>query len=405
MEKEKGIAREDMAEAIEGAIQSAAQRGPHAGQELKVSINPKNGALQAWFVLKVVDSVSDPLIEIHIEEARKEDSSVAIGDELLREMDPAALGRIAAQTARQTIMQRVRQFERERVYDDYKDLVGDIVSGVVRRRDGPDLIVDLGNAEAALPSRECIPGEEYSIGDRIRGLLLNIDAQGRGPELVISRSHPNFVRRLFELEVTELNDGTISIAGIAREPGYRTKLCVASDDSRVDPVGACVGARGARVKAIVRELGGEKVDVIRYYEDPEQMLAEALKPAQPKNVRIDEEARRIHFEVDESELAVALGSRGRNARLTSRLMGWRLDIAKEEKKDVAFEQRVEQAVEGLHQISGINEQQAALLVQSGITSPAAFEGVTQIDLEEIGFEAADAAHIMKEVRAYFAKQS
>lgn len=404
MEKEKGIPRQDMISAITMAIKNAAQKGVHAGRQLKIEIDERTGALSAWALMNVVDSVGDPETEVHVEKARQIDSKYNVGDILEEPMDPSYLGRIAAQTARQAIMQKIRQFEKERIYEDFKDQVGDIITGTVRRRDRGDLIVDLGKAEAMLPARERIPGEDYSPGERIRCLLLNIENTMRGPELVLSRSHPRFVRRLFELEVTEIADKTVTIEGMAREPGYRTKLAVKSHDPKVDPVGACVGARGARVKTIVRELGGEKIDIIHWRENPKELLEEAMKPAVPKNIYVDERDHRVYFEVSEGDLPVAIGSKGRNAKLTSQLIGWKLDIRKEATEKVGFEQKVQRAVEGIHQIPNISEEDAQRLVSNGITSPEAFEGVTSADLQGLGFSEEGANAIMEKVEAYRSQQ-
>jgi N utilization substance protein A len=400
MEKEKGIPREDMTSAIANAIRSAATKGVNAGQELRVEINPKNGALQAWSILEVVDSVSDPLKEIHIERARELNPEVSVGLFIEKEMDPQQLGRIAAQTARQTIMQRLRQFEKERIYDDYKDYVGDIVTGVVRRRERGDLIVDLGKAEAILPPRERVPGEDYSPGERMRCLLLNIEPTNRGPELILSRASVRFVRRLFELEVAEIQDGTVQLEAIAREPGYRTKIAVSSRDPKVDPVGACVGARGARVKSIVRELGGEKIDIVKFSNDPVELLSEAIKPAEPMNVEIDEDTKRISFQVSEDNLSIAIGRRGQNARLTSRLLGWKLDISKLETGAPGFDERMRDAIKGWEGVSGISDELAAFLVQQGLVSPEAFEGVEAKDLEKMGFTEGDAIQVVKLIDAH-----
>ncbi len=400
MEKEKGISREDMISAIINAIKGAALRGGDSDQDLRIEIDSKTGEMQAWANLQVVETVSDPRMEILLEKARLEKEDAQVGDCLEREIDPAYLGRIAAQTARQTIMQRLRQFEKERIYDDYKDMIGDIVSGVTRRRERGDLIVDLGKAEAILPPKERVPGEDYAPGERIRCLLLNIDHGNRGPELILSRASVRFVRRLFELEVTEIADGTVTIETISREPGYRTKIAVNSNDSKVDPVGACVGARGARVKSIVRELSGEKIDIIRHYSDPIRMLEEAIKPAIPKNINLDEANRRILFEVSEDDLSVAIGRRGQNARLTSRLLGWKLDISKEQKLDDGFEARVEAAVAGWHDVSGISDETAQGLVNMGIVSPEAFIGVELNDLIDTGFSESEAKEIIEKVSEY-----
>ncbi len=401
MEKEKGISRPDMIEAISSAIASAAQKGVSAGQDIRVEINPKTGALKAWSILQVVDSVSDASLEIHVEKARAINADAQIGETIEKEVDPAYLGRIAAQTARQAIMQRIRQFEKDRIYDDYKDTVGDIVTGTVRRRERGDLIIDLGKAEAILPPRERVPGEDYAPGESIRCLLLKIEQTNRGPDIILSRSNLNFVRRLFELEVTEIADGTVSIEAMAREPGYRTKIAVNSSDPKVDPVGACVGARGARVKTIVRELGGEKIDIIRYYQDPLQLLEEALKPAVPKNIKVNEVERRIHFEVAEDDLSIAIGRRGFNAKLTSRLLGWKLDIGKEEIEAVGFDEKVAKAVEGLNAIEGLDPELASRLVTIGFASLEVFEGVEADDLVDAGLTAEEATDVISKVQAYF----
>lgn len=405
MEKEKGINRSDMIEAISASIASAAQKGVKAGQNVRVEINPKTGALKAWSILNVVDSVSDSSLEIHVEKARAIQPDAQVGDVIEKEVDPAYLGRIAAQSARQAIMQRIRQFEKDRIYDEYKDTVGDIVTGTVRRRERGDLIVELGKAEALMPPRERIPGEDYSPGESIRCLLLRIEQTNRGPEIILSRSNLNFVRRLFEVEVTEIADGTVTIEAMSREPGYRTKMAVHSSDPKVDPVGACVGARGARVKTIVRELGGEKIDIIPYHSDPVAFLEEALKPAVPKNVEVRESERRIRFEVAEDDLSVAIGRRGLNAKLTSRLLGWKLDIGKEEKEVAGFEQKVAKAVEGINMIPGIEPDVAERLVAMGLVSPEAFEGVSESDLMDAGFTEEEAADVIGKVHAFLEQKT
>jgi N utilization substance protein A len=396
MEKEKGIGRADMIATITNALKTAAQKGINSGQELKIEINPKNGQLHAWSLLKVVDSVSNPKAEIHIERAQNLKPGAVLGEVIEKEIDPSTLGRIAAQTARQAVMQRLRQFEKDRIYDDFKDQVGNIVTGTVRRRERNDLYVDLGKAEAVMPGKEQVPGEEYQPGERIRCLLMSIESTPRGPEIILSRASPRFVRRLFELEVTEIADGTVKIDAFAREPGYRTKIAVTSSDPKVDPVGACVGARGARVKTIVRELGGEKIDIIRYFADPREMVLEALKPAVPRDIIIDEKSHRILLRVATDDLAVAIGRKGQNARLTSRLIGWRLDI--EEFKAQGDNPR-QTAIDLLVKTFALSVETASRLVDMGINSPAAFEGVEADDLVDAGFEAAEAQNIITRVSA------
>ena len=396
MEKEKGIDRADMISAIVNAIKTAAMKGVNSGQELKIEIDPKNGTLHAWSLLKVVDSVSDPKTEIHIEKATILQPGIMLGEFIEKEIDPASLGRIAAQTARQAVMQKLRQFEKDRIYDDFKDMVGNIVTGTVRRRERNDIYVDIGKAEALLMGREQVPGEEYQPGDRIRCLLSEIASTPRGPELILTRSSPRFVRRLFELEVTEIADGTVQIEAFAREPGYRTKMAVISNDPKVDPVGACVGARGARVKSIVRELNGEKIDIINYFEDPEEMVYEALKPAVPREIIIDERNRRIRLLVAEDDLAIAIGRKGQNARLTSRLIGWKIDI--EEWKEETVDAQ-DEATKKLATTLQVDDELAGRLITAGFVSLEIFEGVEADDLVDSGFTPEESTDILAKVSA------
>jgi transcription termination/antitermination protein NusA len=396
MEKEKGIPRTDMIATITNALKTAAQKGVNSGQELKIEINPRNGQLHAWAMMKVVDSVSNPRMEIHIEKAQPLKPGAQLGEMIEKEIDPSSLGRIAAQTARQAVMQRLRQFEKDRIYDDFKDQVGNIVTGTVRRRERSDIYIDLGKAEAVMPAKEQMPGEEYLPGDRIRSILLEIENTPRGPEIILSRASPRFVRRLFELEVTEIADGTVKIEAFAREPGYRTKIAVTSRDPKVDPVGACVGAHGARGKTIVRELAGEKIDIIKYFADPRDMIIEALKPAVPRDIALDEKNHRILLKVATDDLAIAIGRKGQNARLTSRLIGWRLDI--EEFKAAGDDPRGN-AVASLIKAFKLEAAIAGRLVDMGINSPAAFEGVAAEDLVGAGFTADEARDIITRVAA------
>ena len=396
MEKEKGISREDMIATIESAIKTAAERGVNTSGDVRVEISAKTGAMKAWSRLEVVESVSDTSTEIHLDKARLYADSPKVGDFVERELDPSYLGRIAAKTAEQAIKQRLRQFEKEHIYDEFRDQVGNLVTGIVRRKDRGDLVVEVGKAEALLPWRERVPGEDWVPGERIRCLLNKLEQHGRGPELILSRSSLNFVRKLFEMEVSEIADGTVSLAAMAREPGYRTKVCVKSTDPKVDPVGACVGARGARVKSIVREMNGEKVDIVRWFEDPIEQLAEALKPAVPQNVTLDREKRRMYFEVVEDDLSVAIGRKGINARLTSRLLGWKLDIGKVVVKQVGFDERKSKAAEALTSV-GIEFEVADRLVAFGLVSPEAFEGVTAGDLVGLGFDQETSDTILSKV--------
>lgn len=402
MEKEKKISRADLIERIAAAIkQAAAKSSTHYGQDLRIEINPKNGAIKSWVALRVTDSVADPATEIHIDKAKLYLPNPKIGDEVLREIDLSSLGRIVTKNVQQIITQSVRQFEKERVYDEFKDQVGDIVTGIVRRREKGALTVDLGKAEAIIPRRESIPGEDFGNGDRIRCLLLEIENTPRGPEIILSRANYKFVQRLFELEVAEIADGSVKIEAHAREPGYRTKLAVSSQDPRIDPVGACVGAAGSRVKNIVRELNGEKIDVIKYYSDPALLLEECIKPAKAKNIQLDKNTRTIKFEVSEEDLSVVIGKRGQNAKLTSKLLGWKLDIQKEFQAVEGLSEKLHAAAGSLAQIlPNINEHQAVVLANNGLNSIETFHDVEAEDLIEMGFSPAEAEEIIKTVKSY-----
>lgn len=402
LEKEKQISREDMIERIIAAIrQAAAKSSTHYGQDLRIDINPKTCAIKAWTAYKVTDSVADPATEIHIDKARLYLPDPKIGDEVLREMDLSSLARIAIKNVYQSIVQSVRHFEKERVYVEYKDLVGDIVTGKVRARERGTLYVDLGKSEGIIPRRESIPGEDFATGDSIRCLLSEIESTPRGPEIILSRASEKFVNRLFELEVAEIADGSVKIERMAREPGYRTKIAVSSDDPRIDPVGACVGSGGTRVKSIVRELGGEKIDVIKFYEDPQLLLEECIKPAVAKNVRVIPEQRLIKFEVSEGDLSVVIGKRGSNAKLTSKLLGWKLDIEKEQVIPEGFNEKIYAAAGALSQIlPNISEHQAMILANSGLNSIETLQEVDSQDLIDLGFSPAEAAEILETVKNY-----
>ena len=278
LERERGIKREILLEAVSNALLSASKKSVSASRDLRIDINPKTGEIRALAKLLVVENVTNPADEISLTKARKIDPKAAVGGEVEVEVTPKNFGRIAAQTAKQAMMQRIRQVEKEMIYEEFKDRAGEIVSGTVRRFDRSDVILDLGKFEAIMPQRERVVVEDYNVGDRLRAYVVAVENGIRGPEIIVSRSHPNFVRRLFELEVSEINDGTVEIRGIAREAGYRTKIAVTSANEKVDPVGACVGMRGSRVKNIVRELNNEKVDIIRWSSDPRNLCSRRSSP-------------------------------------------------------------------------------------------------------------------------------
>jgi N utilization substance protein A len=329
--------------------------------------------------------------------ARRKKPDAVIGDEIEFEVTPQNFGRIAAQTAKQAIMQRLRQAEKEMIYEEFKDRAGDIVPGTVRRFDKSDIVVDLGKFEGIMLAKEKVPNEDYHVGDRFRFYVVAVENGQRGPEIILSRSHPNFVRRLFEFEVSEIADRTVEIRSIAREAGYRTKLAVWSPDPKVDPVGACVGLRGARVKNIVRELNNEKVDIIRWTDNLKQFVIDALKPAVvgEDKITIIEPEHRIEVRVQEDELSKAIGLRGRNARLTSRLIGWDVQVMKDETKHQAFVGKIGDVADEFSRKLGITPEQAESLVRSGITSMDVLATCLPEDLADIlGLGQEEAAAIL-----------
>jgi transcription termination/antitermination protein NusA len=380
MERERGIKRDILIEAVSNALLSASKKSVGASRDLHIDINPKTGSIRALANMIVVERVSNPQDEIDLDKARKVKPEANIGDTVEMEVTPRNFGRIAAQTAKQAMMQRIRQVEKEMIYEEFKDRAGEIVGGTVRRFDRSDVILDLGKFEAVMPQRERVAVEDYNVGDRLRAYVVAVENGPRGPEIIVSRSHPNFVRRLFELEVSEIADGTVEIRGIAREAGYRTKIAVSSANEKVDPVGACVGMRGSRVKNIVRELNNEKVDIIRWSSDPREYVLEALKPAKVKNLRFDTEKKSVQISVDEDQLSLAIGKKGQNARLTSRLTGWEINIDKDTSATTAVEQKVAQAAQTLATALPITQEQAVTLVKSGFTN---LEGLRDADVSDL----------------------
>ena len=366
-EKEKGIDRLKMVEALSQALLAASKRSIGPARELRIDIDPEKGTIKAWAKLIAVETVTNPFEELALPTARRIKKDAELGDEIEIEVTPKNMGRIAAQTAKQTMLQRLRMAEKENLYEEFKDRTGDVVNGVVRRFDKNDVIIDLGKFEGIMPTRERVSTEDYNPGDRMRFYVKAVEKDSsRGPEIILSRAHPNFVRRLFEFEVSEIADRTVEIASIAREAGYRTKVAVNSSDDKVDPVGACVGMRGARVKNIVRELNNEKVDIIRYKTDPAEFIREALKPIKVMSITVDEDKREARLTVGEEELSKAIGRRGQNARLTSRLVNMELIIEKDEHAAEVFEGQMGTAVHALQDALGIDEETARLLTENGL---------------------------------------
>lgn len=373
-EKEKAIDRDKVVAALEFAFISAYRKmvpGADAIETLRADVNLKKGETCIFASLTVVadEDYKDKFNHVPLTTAQKKNPETQPGDILEFNVTPKDFGRIAVQTAKQTMMQRLRQAEKEMIYEEFKDRAGDVVSGTVRRFERNDVMIDLGKFEGIMPNRERVQGEDYNIGDRIRCYVLAVENEGRGPEIILSRSHPNFVRRLFEAEVNEISDRTVEIRGIAREAGFRTKVAVWSADPKVDPVGACVGMRGARVKNIVRELNNEKVDIIRWSEDPREFVREALKPAELRSINVDEANKVVHVTVDDVDLSKAIGRKGQNARLSSRLMGWDVQVRRDESKEEQFKEKIGGAAHTLGEQLGISDDLANKLTLAGGFSP------------------------------------
>ena len=326
LQAEKSVDRDTLLEAIRSALESAARKSFHHAAEIAVEVDPNTLSFKVFEIRSVVEQVEDPSKEMSLTEATELNPAAKLGDRLKVQAEPKNFGRIAAQTAKQVIIQKLKDAERESIYDEYKKREGELVTGVVKRNSHGNLIIGLGQAEAIMPIREQSPREGLKPGDRLRAFLIEVEKSARGPQIVLSRTTPELVRALFELEVPEIYDGTIEIKGIAREPGSRTKIAVSSNDPNVDPVGACVGMKGSRVRAVVEELCGEKIDIVRWSEDPVEMCGNALNPADILDITVNEEDAVIQVIVPHDQLSLAIGKRGQNARLASRLMGWNIDI-------------------------------------------------------------------------------
>jgi len=329
--KEKGIDRNVVIEAMEQAVLTAANKKFRNTRDLEAHYNPETGEVELFEFVTVVEEVQDSYKEIDLEEAREIDPEVEVGDSLGEKLDASGFTRIAAQTAKQVIIQKVREAERETIYNEYSDRQWEIITGMVRRFEKGELLVDLGRAEAVLPSKEQMPREVYRPGDRIRAIITEIRMTTKGPQIILSRTHPSMLAKLFEAEVPEIAEGIVEINAVVRDPGSRAKVAVSSNDRDIDPVGACVGMRGARVQNVVSELRGEKIDIIPWSEDIARFACNALSPAQVSKVFVDEDNRTLEIVVADDQLSLAIGKRGQNVSLAARLTGCRIDIKSEAK--------------------------------------------------------------------------
>lgn len=394
IERERGITRESLINALETAILTASRKSIHPATDLRVEINPHNGQIQAWARLEVVDDNpnNDQLI---LERARQRFPEAKVGDIVDWEVTPRNFGRIAAQTARQAIAQQLRKAEKENVQLEFADQVGQIIYGSVRRFDAGDIIIDFQKAEGVMPSREKVRGEQYMPGDRISAYLQKVDINTSGPSLIVSRACSEFVVKLFEREVSEIHDGIVVIKGIAREAGSRTKIAVATTDPRVDPVGACVGVRGSRVRQINNELGGERIDIIPYDEDIAKFAANALQPAKVLSVSVNTEKHELSVRVSEDQSKLAFGKKAQNVRLSGKLIGWNINLQSEagapRSAEPTLAEKIEEAAAALSGSFGVSLDTARTLIGNGyvtvegikVAGREALLAIEGIDAEEI----------------------
>jgi N utilization substance protein A len=399
--RDKGIDRQVLITTLEEAIRSAARKKFGQDLDLEVAYNDEYGEIEAFQFKEVVAQLRDPEAEITLEEGRKLDPDCEIGDSLGIKIDTNTFGRIAAQSAKQVIIQKMKDAEREIVYGEYKDRRGEIVNGIVQRLDKGGITVNLGRAEAILPYREQVPRETYRQGDRIRAYVFEVNKESRGPQIVLSRTHPNFLIDLFAMEVPEIAEGIVTIMGAAREPGSRAKIAVVSKDPDIDPVGACVGMKGSRVQSVVQELRGEKIDIIEYSVDPAKYVCNALAPAMISKVVIDQVNRAMEVIVPDDQLSLAIGKRGQNVRLASKLTEWRIDVKSESK----YQKSLREGYQSLLALPGIGEVTADHLYEAGFGSAEELAGANVEELVTIpGISQQKSESFIEAAKAYLASQ-
>jgi len=401
--REKSIDRMIVIEAMQDAMEKAAKARYGSETNIKVEINPRSGETRMWRLLEVVEGVEEPARQISLKDAKFKNEAAKIGDFITEVLPPMEFGRIAAQSAKQVIVQKVRDAERDRMYDEYIGRVGEIVNGSVKRVEYGNVIVDLGRGEAIIRRDELIPRELYRYGDRVRAYIYDVRREQRGPQIFLSRTHPQFMAKLFMQEVPEIYDGIITIRSIARDPGSRAKIAVTSSDSSIDPVGACVGMRGSRVQAVVAELQGEKIDIIPWTENIADLVVSALQPADVAKVVLDEQAERIEVVVPDEQLSLAIGRRGQNVRLASQLIGWDIDILTEQEESERRQKEFTERSALFMQALDVDEMVAQLLASEGFSS---VEQLAYIDSSEIssiqGFDEETAAEIQNRASEYLA---
>jgi N utilization substance protein A len=375
LEDEKGIPKEVVFDAIESALSSAYKKNYGANQNVRVDIDKDTGDIDVYTIMDVVEEVEDEFTQMSLEEARDIDPNFEVGDEMLFKVTPGDFGRIAAQTAKQVVVQRIREAERGMIFDDYVEMIGEVVTGVIHRKSNDTIFVTIGRTEGILSQKEQVPNERFEVNDRIKVYIMDVKKSTKGPQIFLSRSHPGLVKRLFELEVPEIEDGIVEIKSIAREAGSRTKIAVFTEDENVDPVGACVGARGSRVQNVVDALSNEKIDIINWSDDPVTLISNVLSPAKVEDVFIEDNERMATVVVPDYQLSLAIGKSGQNVRLAAKLCGWKIDIKshtqyygdvddeeEEESDDFIAETEVTEEVEAMEETAVVEEVEAEEVV-------------------------------------------
>ncbi|MCK4738925.1 MAG: transcription termination/antitermination protein NusA [Deltaproteobacteria bacterium] len=398
--KDKGIDKDVLISALEAAMLKAAEKRFGQGKIIEAHFNPEEGEIELFIFKTVVEEVGDPDIDISLKEAHEYDPEAEFGDSLGLKLDSKEFGRIDAQTAKQIIIQKVRDAERDIVFNEYSEKKGEIITGVVQRFERGDIVIDLGRTEAIMPKKEQVRREGYRQGERIRGMVLDVKADTRGPQVLMSRTHPGFLTSLFQMEVPEIYEGIVEIRAAAREPGDRAKIAVISNNPDVDPVGACVGVKGSRVQSVVQELKGEKIDIVHFSEDPAMLAKNALSPAQISKVIIDDAEHIMEVIVPDDQLSLAIGKRGQNVRLAAKLTGWKIDIltdgdntegkATAMTPDEALKMEVEaasvaeaKALGGISELDGVGPKTAVALMSAGYESVEDIANATAEDLEKV----------------------
>ncbi len=399
--REKNISKKDVLEAMEQGISKAGRSKYGPEYDIRTKIDPQTGAIEMARYITVVDVVEDEFTQISLESAQKKDASLKLGDEIVDPLPPMDFGRIAAQTAKQVITQKVREAERMCQYNEMKSRKGEIVSGIVKRVEGGNLIIEVSHVEALLRRDELIPRETYRVGDRLRAYVLDVRAEVKGPQVFLSRSHPQFLAKLFAAEVPEIYDGTIEVKSVSRDPGSRAKIAVWSKDNTLDARGACIGMRGVRVQAIVQELQGEKIDVVQWSSDPATFIVNALAPSEVLKIVIDEESKNVEVVLSEEQLSLAIGRRGQNIRLISQLTGWHIDMMNEAQESEHRINETKERVDLFMQALDIDDMMAHLLIQEGFSKVEDIAFISMNELADIeGFDEALAEELQNRAKAY-----